>query len=274
MRDFTIAVGQWPVEREKDRNLERAEEFLRGAAESGASLCLLPEMFQTPYELPLMRSSAEPANGPTLGRIRGLARDLRVHVVAGSFCEEDGGRLFNSSFVVGPGGEILGAHRKIHLFDVSLPDVQVKESDVFTPGDRPLVLDLPFARLGVAICYDARFPAIFRHFEERGVEVVALPAAFSRTTGAAHWHVLMRSRAVDHQVYLAAACPAPAPGSSYAAYGHSLVVDPWGKVLAEAGEGAERILVRLGAERLARVRRELPLLAHRRPDLYGEWSRG
>lgn len=274
MRDFTIAVGQWPVDREKERNLDLAEEFLRWAGGEGAALCVLPEMFQTPYELPLMRSSAEPADGPTLGRVRGLARDLRVHVVAGSFSEEAEGCLFNSSFVVGPGGEILGAHRKIHLFDVSLPEVKVKESDVFTPGDRPLVLDLPFARLGVAICYDARFPGVFRRFEEGGVEVVALPAAFSRTTGAAHWHLLMRSRAVDHQVYLAAACPAPAAESSYVAYGHSLVIDPWGTVLAEAGEGAERILARLSAERLERVRRELPLLAHRRPDLYERWSKG
>jgi predicted amidohydrolase len=274
MRDFTIAAGQWPVEREKEKNLSQAEDLLRWAAEEGASLCVLPEMFQTPYELPLMRSSAEPAGGPTLGRIRGLARELRVHVVAGSFCEEDGGRLFNSSFVVGAGGEVLGVHRKIHLFDVSLPEVKVQESDVFTPGDRPLVLDLPFARLGVAICYDARFPGVFRRFEEAGVEVIALPAAFSRTTGAAHWHVLMRSRAVESQVYLAAACPAPAVDSSYEAYGHSVIIDPWGTVLAEAGEGAGRILARLSAERLARIRRELPLLAHRRPDLYRRWSSG
>jgi predicted amidohydrolase len=274
MKDFAIAVGQWPVERERERNLDLAAEFLRWAAGEGASLCVLPEMFQTPYELPLMRSSAEPADGPTLGRIRGLARDLRLHVVAGSFCEESEGRLHNSSFVVGPGGEVLGVHRKIHLFDVSLPEVMVKESDVFAPGGRPLVLDLPFARLGVAICYDARFPAVFHAFEERGVEVVALPAAFSRTTGAAHWHVLMRSRAVDHQVYLAAACPAPAADSTYAAYGHSLVIDPWGTVLAEAGEVAGRIIARLSAERLARVRRELPLLAHRRRDLYERWSSG
>jgi omega-amidase len=274
MQDFTIAVAQWPVDREKEKNLARTEEFLRWAAGEGVSLCVLPEMFQTPYELPMMRSCAEPADGPTLGRVRGLARDLRLHVVAGSFCEEAVGRLFNSSFVVGPGGEILGAHRKIHLFDVALPEVKVKESDVFTPGDQPLVLDLPFAKLGVAICYDVRFPGVFRFFEEEGVEVVALPAAFSRTTGEAHWHVLMRSRAVDYQVYLAAACPAPAAGSSYVAYGHSLVIDPWGVILAEAGEGAERILARASAERIARVRRELPLLAHRRPDLYERWSKG
>jgi predicted amidohydrolase len=165
-------------------------------------------------------------------------------------------------------------HRKVHLFDVALADVNVKESEVFTPGEAPLVLDLPFARLGIAICYDTRFPGIFRHFEERGVEVVALPAAFSRTTGAAHWHLLMRSRAVDYQVYLAAACPAPAPGASYVSYGHSLVVDPWGSVLAEAGEGEEAIFARLSAERIARVRRELPLREHRRPDLYRRWSQG
>jgi predicted amidohydrolase len=135
----------------------------------------------------------------------------------------------------------------------------------------PLVLDLPFCRLGVCICYDTRFPAIFRHFEEHGVEVAAIPAAFSRTTGEAHWHLLLRSRAVESQIYLAAACPAPHPASSYVAYGHSLIADPWGAVLAEAGEGAEDIQARLEAAKLEKVRRELPLLAHRRPDLYARW---
>ncbi len=272
MKDFRIAVGQWPVAGDKGLNLDRAESFLRHAADGGASLCLLPEMFQTPYELERMRSSAEGPEGPTLERMRGLARELGLHVVAGSFCEESRGRFYNSSYVLGPDGAILGVHRKIHLFDVTLDQVKVKESAVFSPGEIPLVLDTPFCRLGVVICYDTRFPAAFHHFEEKGVEVAAIPAAFSRTTGAAHWHLLMRSRAVDYQVYLAAACPAPDESSSYISYGHSLVVDPWGTVLAEAGEGEEAIAADLSAARLEKIRRELPLLAHRRPDLYGGWS--
>jgi predicted amidohydrolase len=166
-------------------------------------------MFQTPYELARLRESAESANGPTLERIRSAARKLSVHVVAGSFCEELDGRRFNSSYFLGPVGEILGVHRKVHLFDVCLDTVKVQESDVFSSGDAPLVVETPFARVGVAICYDTRFPAIFKTFETRGVEVAAIPAAFSRTTGAAHWHLLMRSRAVDYQIFLAAACRRP-----------------------------------------------------------------
>jgi len=273
MKDFRIAVGQWPVSTDREANLRRAVAFLEEGAGAGASLCLLPEMFQTPYELARLRESAESANGPTLERIRSAARKLSVHVVAGSFCEELDGRRFNSSYFLGPVGEILGVHRKVHLFDVCLDTVKVQESDVFSSGDAPLVVETPFAHVGVAICYDTRFPAIFKTFETRGVEVAAIPAAFSRTTGAAHWHLLMRSRAVDYQIFLAAACPAPVESSAYIAYGHSLVVDPWGSVLAEAGEGDETIIADLSATRLETVRRELPLLRHRREDLYRNWAR-
>ncbi len=272
MQDFRIAVGQWPVDREKSVNWSRAESFLRNASTAGASLCLLPEMFQTPYELLRMRSCAETADGPTIDRVRSWARELRLHVVAGSICEQHEDRYYNTSFFVGPDGGILGAHRKVHLFDVSLETVRVKESAVLSPGEAPLVVETPFAKVGVCICYDTRFPAIFKAFEERGVEVAAIPAAFSRTTGAAHWHLLMRSRAVDHQIFLAAACPAPDETSSYVAYGHSIVVDPWGTVLAEAGEGEECIFANLSAARLKKIRDELPLLKHRRKDLYSCWG--
>jgi len=271
MRDFTLAVGQWPVVNDKAQNLESAESFLRAAAQKGATLCVLPEMFLTPYELPLLRSSSEELDGPTLKRLRSVVRELKLYVVAGTFCEKRTNDYYNSAYVLDPEGEILGVHRKIHLFDVALESVNVKESAVLTPGDHPLVLETPFCRLGVCVCYDTRFPDIFRYFESQGVEVVAIPAAFSQATGSAHWHVLMRSRAVDYQVYLAAACPAPNLQSSYVAYGHSLVVDPWGTVLAEAGEGEDEILAVLRAEKLEKVRRELPLIQHRRPDLYRRW---
>ena len=271
MKDFILAVGQWPVVPEKETNLARAEAFLRSAAREGASLCLLPEMFQAPYELPLIEASAEEEDGPTLTRIRGLARELALHVVAGSFCERRGASLHNSSFVVGPRGETLGVHRKIHLFDASLSTVALRESSVLTGGEMPLVVETPLCRLGVAICYDARFPAVFRYFEEQGVDVVVLPAAFSQETGGAHWHVLMCSRAVDYQVYLAAACPAPNRTSKYVAYGHSIIVDPWGEILAEAGESEAAIFAEVSAARLAEVRERLPLLRHRRKDLYRRW---
>jgi omega-amidase len=272
LKDFLLAVGQWPVSPEREENLDLARSFIQQAAARGASLCVLPEMFQTPYEPERLRAAGEDEDGPTLRTIRSAARQWKLHVVAGSFCERRENNTYNSSFVIGPGGEILGAHRKIHLFDVSLDTVDFRESSIFGAGDRPLVVDMPFCRLGVAICYDARFPAVFRYFEERGVEVVALPAAFSRETGAAHWHVLMRSRAVESQVYLAAACPGTSKDSTYLAYGHSLIVDPWGTVVAEAGDGRETIFAGLSAARLGEVRRRLPLLEHRRPDLYKSWT--
>ena len=273
MLDFTLAVGQWPVVDDRDANLARAETSFRRAAAAGAPVVLLPEMFQTPYDTETMRRRAEPEDGPTLRRIRALCRELRLTAVAGSFCEARGGRLYNSAFVLGPDGSTLGVHRKIHLFDVDLPGVQVRESSVLSAGEAPLVLDTPLARIGVAVCYDLRFHDVFRAFERRGVEVALLPAAFSETTGRAHWHALLRSRAIDYQMWVAAACPAPTPGAAYQAYGHSLVADPWGDVVAEAGTGEETIAARLGADRLLDVRRRLPLLAHRRPDLYRHWER-
>ncbi len=276
MEQFSIAVGQWAVDDDVSVNLRRAAAFLRTAADRGAQLCVLPEMFQTPYEMARIARSAEPASGRSITHVRELARELGLFVVAGSIAEEsvDAGerKLYNTAFVIDDRGEILGHHRKIHLFDVDLASVKVKESSVLSPGRSPLVVELPFARLGVAVCYDARFPEVFAHFERRGVEVAAIPAAFSETTGAAHWHVLLRSRAIDYQIFLAAACPAPQAGAAYVAYGHSLVAGPWGNVLAEAGVGEETITAVLDPEELARVRRELPLRRHRRRDLYAKWS--
>ena len=134
MRDFIVAVGQWPVDDDRERCLDLAEKSLRAAAAKGAALCVLPEMFQTPYELPMMHSRAEPLDGPTLGRIRSLAKELSLHVVAGSFCEAHENDYFNTAVIIGPDGGDLGVHRKIHLFDVSLATVNVQESSVFQAG--------------------------------------------------------------------------------------------------------------------------------------------
>ena len=271
MNDFTLAVGQWAVESDRDANLRKAEAFLREASERGSQLCLLPEMFQTPYELDVLKKRAEPLEGDSLSRVSELARSLSLWVVAGTIAERHEEGCSNTAVVFNSGGEVVGVHRKVHLFDVQLETVQVQESALFTPGESPLVVETPFCRLGVAVCYDARFPAIFEHFSRQGVEVVAIPAAFSKTTGEAHWDLLMRSRAVDYQIYLAAACPAPTAGATYQAHGHSLIVDPWGTVLAQADHADATLVSQCAAERLEKVRRELPLLRHRRYDLYAEW---
>ncbi|MFW9996585.1 MAG: carbon-nitrogen hydrolase family protein [Candidatus Odinarchaeota archaeon] len=271
MRQFVLAVGQWRVVHETETNLDRAETFLREASAAGASMCLLPEMFQTPYDTTILRQRAEAPDGPSLGRIRNLARELSMYIVAGSICEQLGDHVCNSSYVFGPDGQTLGVHRKIHLFDVYFEDLCVEESTVISAGDRPLVIRTPLCTLGVAICYDVRFPEVFRYFEEKGVEVALLPAAFSKPTGEAHWHLVMRTRAVDHQIYLAAACPSSDPTAPFVTYGHSLIVDPWGNVLAEAGDSDENISVSLSPEFLDRVRNRLPALAHRRRRLYKTW---
>ena len=272
MQRFVLAVGQWRVVDETEANLDRAEAFLREASAADASMCLLPEMFQTPYDTTILGERAETPDGPSLGRIRKLAEELSMHIVAGSICEKLGDNVYNSAYVFGPGGETLGVHRKIHLFDVFFEQLHVEESAVITPGQRPLVVRTPLCTLGVAICYDVRFPEIFRYFEENGVEVALLPAAFSKPTGEAHWHLLMRTRAVDHQMYVAAACPSSDPTAPFVTYGHSLVVDPWGNVLHEAGASSDEwISASLSPDFLNRVRNQLPALTHRRRSLYKTW---
>ena len=271
MQDFILAVGQWIVRDSKEENLALAEGFLSRAARGGASLCVLPEMFQTPIDLNILASRSEEPEGPTLTRMCEAARKKGLYLVAGSFCERMEDRYYNSAYVIDSEGEVLGVHRKIHLFDVYFDDLRVEESKVISPGRVPLVVQTPFCRLGVAVCYDVRFPEIFRYFEERGVEVAALPAAFSRPTGEAHWHLIMRSRAVDYQVFLAAACPGRDENAAFVTFGHSLVVDPWGEIAAEAGEGDEEIFARISLETLEGVRNRLPILKHRRKDLYGGW---
>jgi omega-amidase len=272
MKDFLIALAQWPVVLDKKENLDRAEAMIIEAGRKGAQLCVLPESFQVPYELSLLREQAETEDGPTLTRLRKVTAESRIHLVAGSFSERRGASFHNSSFVIGPYGEVLGVHRKIHLFDVNLDTLAIQESSLFTPGERPLVVDLPFCRLGVAVCYDLRFPAVFRFFEKAGVEVAALPAAFSTETGKAHWHLLLRSRAVEYQIFVAGACPAPNRATPYVAYGHSSIITPWGEVLRDAAEESTLLCAELHARLLADVRKKLPALRHRREDLYAKWG--
>lgn len=258
------------VKDDKEANLKKAVDLIRKSSSEGADLVVLPEMFNCPYEnekFPLYAEHRD--DSVTLRTVKEAARDYGVYLVAGSIPESEGDKIYNTSIVFNRDGDLLGAHRKLHLFDVDVPDgICFKESDTLSPGDDFTILDTELGKLGVVICYDIRFGELIRLMALEGVEFLIVPGAFNMTTGPAHWDSLIRSRAIENQFYVVAASPARDLDASYVAYGHSLIVDPWGEVLSRAGAGEEIIFADLEAKRLEDVRGQMPVFGNRRTDLY------
>ena len=279
MSNIRLALCQLKVGPDQIANRKAAQVMLSEAADCGANIVVLPEMFSCPYQQEKFPEYAEDAVGETPKMLSEAAKEGRFFLVGGSFPEhtQDGG-LYNSCYIFGPNGEILGVHRKIHLFDVELSGgVSFQESSTLSAGAERTVLDLAGIRTGIGICYDLRFPEYARLLALDGAQLLIYPGAFNPVTGPAHWELLLRGRAVDNQVFLVGVSPAPSPGMSYQAYGHSMVVDPWGRVLTDAGTEEKLVLVDIDSREPERVRRELPVLRHRRTDLYritgkGSWE--
>ena len=270
-KSFRLAVCQMDVTEDKDKNIAKASEMLVKAAQTEADIAVLPEMFNCPYDTKMFEHYAESiTDGPTVKALSEKAKELGIYVFGGSIPEEDAGRIFNTCFVFGRDGSIIGRHRKMHLFDIDVTGkIRFKESDVLTAGNEITVINTEFCRIGTAICYDIRFPELSRLMALDGAEVIILPGAFNMVTGPAHWELLMRTRALDNQVYLAAASPARNSMTSYTAYGNSMIVGPWGNILQKADEYEDIIFSDIVPVEIERVRSELPLLKHRRIDIYG-----
>jgi len=270
MKDFKLALCQINVTDNKEKNLKAASDMLKRAAESGADMAALPEMFNCPYDNKKFGEYAEEVGkGITSQKISELSGELGIYIVAGSIPELFRDRLYNTSMVFDPTGKMIGLHRKAHLFDINIENgIKFMESEVLSPGNNITVIETDFCRLGVAICYDIRFPELSRLMTLKGAELIILPGAFNMTTGPAHWELLMRTRALDNQVFVAAVSPARDTSSGYTAYGHSMVTSPWGSILCEADEEEKLMVVDIKSAELEKVRRELPLLKHRRTDLY------
>jgi omega-amidase len=264
-----LAVLQMKVQAEKDANLKKLEKIC-GKKETGqADLILLPEMFNCPYETDRFSDYAEEIPGKSTELLSELADSCDSYIVGGSIPEKADGKVYNTSTIFDPQGEMIGKHRKTHLFQVDYPGrIQFDESKYLDRGDEKTVVETDLGKLGVAICYDLRFPELFRSMASAGSKMVLLPAAFNTTTGPAHWKPVLRTRAIDNQVFVAAASPARNRSSSYKAYGHSLVADPWGEVLTEAGEGEETLYVDIDLDKVKETRKRLPLLESLRPEIY------
>ncbi|MCQ2559504.1 MAG: carbon-nitrogen hydrolase family protein [Clostridia bacterium] len=264
-----IALCQLMVGADQNRNLQKAMDFIKQAAQAGADLAILPEMFVCPYQTELFPLYAQEAGGQVWQALSQAAGENRITLVAGSVPGKAGDKVYNTSYIFGTEGQLLGRHRKVHLFDVDLSGgVKVQESATLAPGQQATVVDAAWGRLGAAICYDLRFPELFRQMALAGASLIAVPAAFNLVTGSAHWELTLRARALDNQLFVAAVSPARDQTAAYIPYGHSLLVDPWGTVVAEAGTEEELLLAEIDWDYLEKVRRELPLLQHRRQDLY------
>ena len=255
------------------RNLDTADRLVRDAAARGAELIVLPEKWSVLGRAEPMSAAAEALDGRCISWARSIARELGIELVAGSIVERVSGqpKSSNTSVHVGPDGELRAVYRKLHMFDVEVDGVVYAESATEQPGDEIVVSELQGGTpLGLSICYDVRFPELFRVLAARGAEIVAIPSAFTLATTRDHWEVLVRARAIENQCYVIAPNQIGAHPPGHRSGGRSLIVDPWGLVLATALDAETVIVADLDLGLLADVRRRLPSLANRRPEVYGQ----
>ncbi len=272
---------------DRQANLDTTAALVAEAAEAGAGLVVLPEYFSVAGSPSFLRRHAESLDGPTVAWGSEMAREHGIHLLAGSFPERPAGsgdpvatddRLFNTSCLIGPDGRTLAVYRKVHLFDVDLHSTTFRESATMAPGTELAVVtldtapagDLPSTVVGLSICYDLRFPEPYRIMTLRGATVLVVPSAFTAATGPAHWELLLRARAVENEAFVVGAGQVgDLPPGMPACHGHTMVVDPWGTVVAERTDPSPGVVVaELDMSRVGQVRAELPVLAHRRPEAY------
>ncbi len=269
MNKMTIAILQTTVQDTVQGNIEAVDSLLYKVKEQGADLAVLPEMFLCPYDTSAFPQYAEPEDGPIHTSLSALAEKNGIYLVAGSVPEKADGRIYNTSYVFNDKGEQIAKHRKMHLFDIDIEGGQTfRESDVLSPGNEVTVFETPFGKMGLCICYDIRFPELYRLMADKGATVILTPASFNPTTGPRHWELLFRARAVDNQVYTVGAASAQDPDADYLSYGHSILCDPWGDVIEQLGTEEGILLQTIDPDKVSAVREQLPLLKHRRKDLY------
>jgi predicted amidohydrolase len=267
---LTIGCAQLTSGDDQAANLAAAERAIRELAERGARLIMLPEHFSFIGPDHLRQKVAEPLSSAFwLPRIRDLCRQLDVFVHIGSFLERHDGRVHNTGVVVAPDGEIKAVYRKIHLFDVEIPGgMTYRESAVITAGSQVVTVTIDDFVFGMATCYDLRFPELFRRLTAQGATVLLVPAAFTLQTGRDHWEVLLRARAIENLCWVAAAGQWGAAPPQHLLFGRSMIINPWGLVVAQAPDGPAVITAELDLQALRDIRTRFPALNHRRPDLF------
>ena len=267
----SVAVVQHCAGTDVTANMATLSNLTRAAAAEGAQVICWAEAFAYLGSHDGKKAILEPlpSGGPILAECQTLARDLNIELLLGGFHETDPAdpeRCYNTSVYLGRSGEILSTYRKIHLFDVDITDgPRLMESKRTSAGERAEVVETEFGTLGLTVCYDVRFPALYQNLVDAGAIAVTVPSAFTATTGALHWHTLLKARAIENQCYVIAPAQHGQHSANRASYGHSLIVDPWGKVVAEVEEGDGYAIAEIDVSEVERVRNELPSLANRRP---------
>jgi deaminated glutathione amidase len=265
-----VAAVQLNSNGDKARNLAVAERLVRAAAADGAELVALPEKWNLLAAGEEIAAGAEPLDGPSLGAARSWARELGIHLLAGSVAEASAEKAFNTSVLIGPRGDDLAVYRKIHMFDVEAGGVSYRESEHEQAGEEIVSAPVDGVELGLTVCYDLRFPELFRILAVRGARAIAVPSAFTAATGRDHWQVLLRARAIENQTFVIAPNQVGEAPPHYSSYGRSAIVDPWGVVLATAPDEECFVAAELDLVAQERVRERLPSLANRRPRAY-QW---
>jgi predicted amidohydrolase len=266
-----VAAAQLNATDDLERNLLTADRLVRDAAGRGAQLVLLPEKWNVLGSADTIAAAAQPADGPVFTWARNVAAELGIDLIAGSVIERVEGqeRTFNTSVHTTPTGELRSIYRKLHMFDVEIDGQVYAESAREQPGEEIVVTELSNGvRLGMTICYDVRFPELYRELTARGAEILVVPAAFTLTTTRDHWDVLVRARAIENQCFVIAANQIGTHPGGHRSGGRSTIVDPWGLVLARAPDTETVIMAELDFAILRDIRRRLPALEHRRPEIY------
>ena len=267
MQKFLAAAVQLNSRNDSAANLDSITRLVASTAGEGARLVVLPEYANYLADDDKL-AHAEPIEGPTVSAYRDLARRHGIVLHCGSFLERSGDpqRAYNTSVLIAPDGEIIATYRKIHLFDVAIGDrVENLESSHILPGNRSVVARTPVGDIGMAICYDVRFPELFRALTDQGAGLIAIPAAFTLYTGKDHWEVLLRARAIENQVFIVAPGQWGSHPNARACFGASMIIDPWGTVLARASEGVGYIVAPIDPALTTRVRQQIPCRDNRRP---------
>ena len=264
---YLAAAVQMVASDDKAANLAEAERWIREAARRGARLVALPEVFIWRGEKHKEREFAETQDGAAAARMAALAREFGIYLLAGSILEQirDSQKAYNTSLLFAPSGQSLASYRKIHLFDVDLANgVSLRESATREHGASVTVAKTDLGNMGLSICYDLRFPELYRGLAAQGADVIFVPSAFTAFTGQAHWEPLLRARAIENQAYVIAPDQFGKSPKSFETHGHSMILDPWGKVIAELPDGPGVIAAEIDLDYLAQVRAELPALKHRK----------
>lgn len=270
MPSFQTALVQYCSSTDWEENVAGLSALVRQAAAEGAEMVCLPETssFMARNREALFAAIVDEAEDKALAAFRALAKELNIWLLPGSLCVRSGKaseKAANRAFVIAPDGNIRARYDKIHLFDVQLSQEQHRESANYDAGSEVTTAELPWGVVGMSVCYDLRFPALYRELARRGAAFLTVPSAFTRETGEAHWHVLLRARAIENGCFVFAAAQAGEHENGRRTYGHSLIIDPWGVVLAEAeGMAAQVISARVDAEEVAAARGRIPVLTHER----------